>query len=343
MYFLSRDEMVDVSVPDYSIFVPRNLSCEEYFPTQYQSSILYEALQLCESSTSSFSDKSKTPNHKLNERWYIRRHATEPVLLDALDLASSHFSYASRKKRLFKGSKHLLKTVRSHSNSETSESGTVFSENESCLSDAMEEYLKEIKSKDSDYDNDCDSAMGSSGLSSASTVSSDLDRVTVTVAASRSTSEFEDKEVLPVHNTPLSDVKRELRTLLTAELSEKIKTALTSDVKTTDNFPHGYTEDDEFDYLKKETRRRSTSLKTNKTPPGTPGRKKAVRFADALGLDLEDVRHIMNTQDPPQIPASAMKDLKVSMLIFVYVHQQVRNESSCSSLDHTSAKSQFLF
>ncbi|XP_054724936.1 uncharacterized protein LOC129235252 [Uloborus diversus] len=55
---------------------------------------------------------------------------------------------------------------------------------------------------------------------------------------------------------------------------------------------------------------RSTSLKTGKTPPGTP-RKKIVRFADVLGLDLEDVRHIM-CSDLPNIPSSAYTDLVLS-------------------------------
>ena len=55
---------------------------------------------------------------------------------------------------------------------------------------------------------------------------------------------------------------------------------------------------------------RSTSLKTGKTPPGTPSRKKIVRFADVLGLDLEDVRHIMSG-DIPTIPSSAYIDLNL--------------------------------
>jgi len=54
---------------------------------------------------------------------------------------------------------------------------------------------------------------------------------------------------------------------------------------------------------------RSTSLKTGKTPPSTP-RKKFVRFADSLGLDLAAVRHILQ-DDLPQIPQSAYVDLKV--------------------------------
>ncbi|XP_074645208.1 uncharacterized protein LOC141901691 [Tubulanus polymorphus] len=69
-------------------------------------------------------------------------------------------------------------------------------------------------------------------------------------------------------------------------------------------------EDDDFLAVGKGELRRSTSLKTNKTPPNTPQRKKAVRFADAFGLDLENVRHILNLDDPPKIPPSAMADLK---------------------------------
>lgn len=57
--------------------------------------------------------------------------------------------------------------------------------------------------------------------------------------------------------------------------------------------------------------RRSTSLKTYKTPPGTPHRKKEVRFADALGLDLESIRHIINSSEPPIVPVSATRHLKV--------------------------------
>lgn len=55
--------------------------------------------------------------------------------------------------------------------------------------------------------------------------------------------------------------------------------------------------------------RRCSSLKTGKTPPGTPGRKKIVRFADVLGLDLADVRTFMD--DVPKIPKSAFDDLEL--------------------------------
>lgn len=69
-------------------------------------------------------------------------------------------------------------------------------------------------------------------------------------------------------------------------------------------------EESEFNFCKL---RKSSSLKSNKTPPGTPSRKKMVRFADAMGLDLEDVRHVLNLDAPPKIPASAMSDLKLGL------------------------------
>ena len=53
--------------------------------------------------------------------------------------------------------------------------------------------------------------------------------------------------------------------------------------------------------------RRCSSLKSGKTPPGTPGRKKIVRFADVLGLDLVDVRTFLD--EIPKIPNSAYSDL----------------------------------
>ncbi|KAF5405199.1 putative phosphatase regulatory subunit [Paragonimus heterotremus] len=56
--------------------------------------------------------------------------------------------------------------------------------------------------------------------------------------------------------------------------------------------------------------KRSSSLKSQRTPPGTPGQK-AVRFADAFGLDLESVRHVFDLEAPPKIPASATFDLNL--------------------------------
>lgn len=70
----------------------------------------------------------------------------------------------------------------------------------------------------------------------------------------------------------------------------------------------GKDEESEFDAVA--LPRRSTSLKTGKTSPeGSERRKKEVRFADALGLDLESVKHIINTSEPPIVPASAHRHL----------------------------------
>lgn len=71
-------------------------------------------------------------------------------------------------------------------------------------------------------------------------------------------------------------------------------------------------EQGEFDFLHRPAIHRASSVKSCKTPPGSPGRKKVVRFADTLGLDLEDIRHFM--KDPPTIPDSALNDLQVRTL-----------------------------
>ena len=65
---------------------------------------------------------------------------------------------------------------------------------------------------------------------------------------------------------------------------------------------------DEEDFERPPQRvRRCSSLKTGKTPPGTPGRKKIVRFADVLGLDLADVRTFLD--EVPKVPIQAYYDL----------------------------------
>lgn len=83
-----------------------------------------------------------------------------------------------------------------------------------------------------------------------------------------------------------------------------------------ENFVNGHTSDNEMedddDTPRKERFRRCSSLKTGKTPPGTPGRKKIVRFADVLGLDLADVRTFLD--EIPKIPKSAYDELEVPPL-----------------------------
>lgn len=56
--------------------------------------------------------------------------------------------------------------------------------------------------------------------------------------------------------------------------------------------------------------KRSSSLKSTRTPPDTPVHK-VVRFADVLGLDLTSVRQVFDFESPPKIPASAIVDLKI--------------------------------
>ncbi|XP_076248075.1 glycogen binding subunit 76A isoform X2 [Calliopsis andreniformis] len=67
------------------------------------------------------------------------------------------------------------------------------------------------------------------------------------------------------------------------------------------------TEEEEEEEERPQKIRRCSSLKTGKTPPGTPGRKKIVRFADVLGLDLADVRTFLD--EIPKIPNSAYSHL----------------------------------
>lgn len=70
--------------------------------------------------------------------------------------------------------------------------------------------------------------------------------------------------------------------------------------------------------------RRCSSLRSGKTPPGTPGRKKIVRFADVLGLDLADVKTFMD--DIPNIPKSAFEDLQEAEAINTSTECFVLNE-----------------
>ncbi|XP_076370947.1 protein phosphatase 1 regulatory subunit 3C-like isoform X3 [Tachypleus tridentatus] len=49
-------------------------------------------------------------------------------------------------------------------------------------------------------------------------------------------------------------------------------------------------------------------------PPQKREGRKVVRFADALGLDLENVRYMMKNDLPPFIPSSAFTDLKQSQV-----------------------------
>lgn len=77
------------------------------------------------------------------------------------------------------------------------------------------------------------------------------------------------------------------------------------------HFVNGNLSEEEEEPTPKERFRRSSSLKTGKTPPGTPGRKKIVRFADVLGLDLADVRTFLD--EIPRVPKSAFDELVITV------------------------------
>lgn len=70
-------------------------------------------------------------------------------------------------------------------------------------------------------------------------------------------------------------------------------------------------EDNDDDDLSRAPLIRSTSLKTGKTPPNTPGRKKVVRFADSLGIEIEYVK-LISQDEVPTVPRSAFLDLKLT-------------------------------
>ncbi|OAD62036.1 Glycogen-binding subunit 76A [Eufriesea mexicana] len=79
------------------------------------------------------------------------------------------------------------------------------------------------------------------------------------------------------------------------------------DVHVSDQEPQEGSIEEEEEEERPQKIRRCSSLKTGKTPPGTPGRKKIVRFADVLGLDLADVRTFLD--EIPKVPNSAYSDL----------------------------------
>lgn len=89
--------------------------------------------------------------------------------------------------------------------------------------------------------------------------------------------------------------------------SSQASSEITSTKESTPSKEEEATEDDIDDQYNRPRVQRSTSLKTCKTPPGTPGRKKIVRFADALGLDLALVRTFLD--EVPHVPQSAFNDL----------------------------------
>ncbi|XP_050292993.1 glycogen-binding subunit 76A [Anthonomus grandis grandis] len=103
--------------------------------------------------------------------------------------------------------------------------------------------------------------------------------------------------------TPQASLSEELSTLSICDTSQEQN----GDVLTEVEGDEDEVRDEDVDDEVIPRIRRCSSLKTGKTPPDTPGRKKIVRFADVLGLDLADVRTYMD--EIPKIPKSAYNDL----------------------------------
>lgn len=89
-----------------------------------------------------------------------------------------------------------------------------------------------------------------------------------------------------------------------------------------DEYEYGYSDDepehegggDDDDERTHVAIHRRSSLRTMVAPDisnVSPTTKKAVRFADALGLGLAAVRDLINADEPPEIPHSALRDLRI--------------------------------
>ena len=90
-----------------------------------------------------------------------------------------------------------------------------------------------------------------------------------------------------------------------------------------DEYEYGYEDDDDDCPPKRRPLQRRSSLRVVHSLPTSSGggadragsptspHKKAVRFADAIGLFLADVRDLINSDEPPEVPHSALKDLKI--------------------------------
>jgi len=78
--------------------------------------------------------------------------------------------------------------------------------------------------------------------------------------------------------------------------------------------PSTMNEQELLDIMLPPPRRRSSSLRRAKSPGSpTDGRKKAVHFADALGLELRSVKHIVDKNAAPVVPATALRDMRRGM------------------------------
>lgn len=116
----------------------------------------------------------------------------------------------------------------------------------------------------------------------------------------------EIEEQKPIEACTVKDTIKEPLQIVTSEVLPEKELSPAPEIEPTLLTAEAKDEHDDEDDRPQRVRRCS-SLKTGKTPPGTPGRKKIVRFADVLGLDLADVKTFMD--EIPVIPKSAYDDL----------------------------------
>ncbi|XP_017034237.1 glycogen-binding subunit 76A [Drosophila kikkawai] len=121
---------------------------------------------------------------------------------------------------------------------------------------------------------------------------------------------LQDEELSPDSGVDETD-KSASNLTVNVELAqiEQAKQDVDKAVEKSGGHSHGIDTTDDEDDCRPQRIRRCSSLKTGKTPPGTPGRKKIVRFADVLGLDLADVKTFLD--EIPTIPKSAFEDLEI--------------------------------
>ncbi|CAO1426357.1 unnamed protein product [Diamesa serratosioi] len=115
--------------------------------------------------------------------------------------------------------------------------------------------------------------------------------------------QFDQDKILKEITTIEPEVKLPINDMPSSEEVLKIQQTAATVTIVKDN----HTSDEEEFERPPQRVRRCSSLKSGKTPPGTPGRKKIVRFADVLGLDLADVRTFLD--EVPKVPMQAYQDL----------------------------------
>ena len=90
-----------------------------------------------------------------------------------------------------------------------------------------------------------------------------------------------------------------------------------------------FTQDEEFDFLMKSPKK-STSLKIKK-PSEESAQKKVVRFSDALGLELTSTWHVFDSEEPPLVPDSAIKDLNIKLEVPLVKYKESKQLCLCFS------------